>query len=62
MDDGLLDLVVFEEQSRFRTVCSVPRLFNGTVERIRGCRIKRITEVTIEAADKAGLFITGLSA
>jgi YegS/Rv2252/BmrU family lipid kinase len=49
VDDGLLDLVVFEEQSRFRTVCSVPRLFNGTVERIRGCRITRITEVTIEA-------------
>jgi diacylglycerol kinase (ATP) len=49
VDDGLLDLVVFEERSRFLTVCSVPRLFNGTVERIRGCRIRRITDVTIEA-------------
>jgi YegS/Rv2252/BmrU family lipid kinase len=49
VDDGELDLVVLEERSRLRTVCSVPRLFNGTVERSPGCRIRRITDVTIEA-------------
>jgi diacylglycerol kinase (ATP) len=49
VDDGELDLVVMEEQSRFATMCSLPRLFNGTVERVRGCTIRRIREATIES-------------
>jgi YegS/Rv2252/BmrU family lipid kinase len=49
VDDGELDLVVFEEHSRFKTVCALPRLFNGTVGQVRGCTITRIREVTIEA-------------
>jgi len=49
VDDGLLDLVVFEERSRFATVCALPHLFNGTVANVRGCRIDRLREVTIEA-------------
>jgi diacylglycerol kinase (ATP) len=49
VDDGQLDLVVFEERSRFRTICGLPRLFNGTIERVRGCRITRIREAIIEA-------------
>jgi diacylglycerol kinase family enzyme len=49
VDDGVLDLVVVEERSRFATVCQVPRLFNGTVGRIRGCTIRQIERVTIEA-------------
>jgi len=49
VDDGELDLVVIEERSRFRTICALPRLFNGTVNRINGCRITRLQEVTIEA-------------
>ncbi len=49
VDDGELDLVVFEERSRFKTVCALPRLFNGTVGQVRGCNITRVREVTIEA-------------
>jgi len=49
VDDGELDLVVMEERSRFATMCSMPRLFNGTVERVRGCTIRRIREATIES-------------
>jgi diacylglycerol kinase (ATP) len=49
VDDGELDLVVMEEQSRFATLCSMPRLFNGTVQRVRGCTIRRIREATIES-------------
>ena len=49
VDDGELDLVVFEERSRFATVCQMPRLFNRTVERAPGCTIRRITEATIES-------------
>jgi len=40
---------VMEEQSRFRTLCRMPRLFNGTVGRVPGCTIRRIREATIEA-------------
>ena len=49
VDDGVLDLVVFEERSRVATVCQMPRLFNGTVRRARGCTIRQIRRVTIEA-------------
>ena len=49
VDDGELDLVVMEEQSRIATLCGMPRLFNGTVERVRGCTIRRIREATIES-------------
>ena len=49
VDDGLLDLVVVEERSRFRTLCQVPRLFNGTVARMPGYTVRPIRDVTIEA-------------
>jgi diacylglycerol kinase (ATP) len=49
VDDGLLDLVVVEERSRLGTLVQLPRLFNGTADRIRGCTIQKIREVTIEA-------------
>ena len=49
VDDGELDLVTFEERSRFRTVCALPRLFNGTADRIAGCSTTRLREMTISA-------------
>lgn len=49
LDDGRLDLVIVEERARWRTICHVPRLFDGTVERIPGCSISHITEATIES-------------
>jgi YegS/Rv2252/BmrU family lipid kinase len=48
VDDGQLDLVIVEETSRWRTLCQVPRLFNGTVDRIAGCSIRRIERAAIE--------------
>lgn len=47
VDDGELDLVVMEERSRIATLCQMPRLFNGTIERVRGCTIRRVREATI---------------
>jgi diacylglycerol kinase family enzyme len=41
--------VTFEERSRFRTVCALPRLFNGTANQIAGCTIARLRELTISA-------------
>jgi len=49
LDDGRLDLVIVEERARWRTICQVPRLFDGTVERVPGCSICHITEATIES-------------
>ena len=49
LDDGLLDLVVIEERARWRTVCHVPRLFDGSVERIPGCSICHVKRATIES-------------
>lgn len=59
VDDGLLDLVVFEEQSRFATICALPRLFGGSVERVRGCRIDRVREATIEAEQPMTFHVDG---
>lgn len=49
VDDGLLDLVVVGERSRFRTCLQLPRLFNGTVAKIPGCVMSRIAHATIES-------------
>lgn len=49
VDDGVLDLVVVEERSRLATIGQLPRLFNGTIRRIRGCTIRQIGRATIEA-------------
>jgi diacylglycerol kinase (ATP) len=59
VDDGELDLVVVEEHSRVRTVCSLPRLFTGTIDRIDACRIARIRDVTIEAAQPLIFHVDG---
>jgi len=59
VDDGELDLVVVEERSRFRTICSVPHLFTGTANRIKGCRIARIKEATIETSAPMTFHVDG---
>lgn len=47
VDDGLLDLVVVDERSRVRTLCGLPRLFNNTIHRVRGCSTRLIETATI---------------
>jgi diacylglycerol kinase (ATP) len=59
IDDGLLDLVVIAERSRWATLRQVPRLFNGTIERIRGCTRSRIRGVTIEADEPMTFHVDG---
>src|SRR5262245_28287953 len=49
VDDGQLDLVVFEEVSRLATLAGLPRLFTGTIGRQRGVSIQRIERATIES-------------
>ena len=55
LDDGRLDLVVFEEASRLRTVGALPRLFSGRAAGARGLSIERIEQATIEC-DRPMLF------
>jgi YegS/Rv2252/BmrU family lipid kinase len=59
VDDGLLDLVVLEERWRLVTLTQLPRLFNGTVDRMRGCTIQRIREVTVEADQPMTFHVDG---
>ena len=49
LDDGFLDLVVFEEISRFRTFCAVPRFLAGRVAGLRGWSAERIERAAIES-------------
>jgi YegS/Rv2252/BmrU family lipid kinase len=49
VDDGRLDLVVFEERSRMSTVLAVPRLFTGGVARVAGVSIRQVETVEIRS-------------
>ena len=59
LDDGRLDLVVFEEVSRFATICAVPRLFRGGVERIRGMTTQQIERGRIESDAPMAFHVDG---
>ena len=48
IDDGLLDLVTFEERSRFLTLLGLPSLFTGHAERVPGVSIRKVTGAVIE--------------
>lgn len=49
LDDGLLDLVRFEERSRLATVCQLPLLFTGGVGRVRGVSVRRVVSTVVES-------------
>jgi diacylglycerol kinase family enzyme len=49
LDDGLLNMVVFEEVSRLATVWGLPRLFTGSVERLRGVEMRTIVSAAVES-------------
>jgi diacylglycerol kinase (ATP) len=49
IDDGLLDMVMFEERSRAATLWGLPKLFTGGVERVRGVSIRQVTDAVVES-------------
>jgi diacylglycerol kinase family enzyme len=49
LDDGQLDVVVFEETSRLAAVCQIPRLFTGNFDRAVGVTTWRIEHVVVES-------------
>jgi diacylglycerol kinase (ATP) len=59
IDDGLLDLVLYEERSRFATMCALPRLFTGGIERVRGMTMRQIDRARIESDVPMALHVDG---
>ena len=47
VDDGQLDLVVFEETSRLGAIAQIPRLFLGSFHRASGVSTRRFERMTI---------------
>jgi diacylglycerol kinase family enzyme len=60
IDDGRLDLVVFEERSRLATFCALPRAaLTGTVARIDGVSIEQVEQATIESEQPMAFHVDG---
>ena len=59
VDDGRLDQVVFEERSRFATLCGLPRLLRGRVDRVRGWSRVRVERSTIESDEPMAYHLDG---
>ena len=55
VDDGALDLVVVEERSRLASICRLPRLLTGSIDRVPAWSSRPVEEVTIES-DRPMLF------
>jgi diacylglycerol kinase family enzyme len=59
LDDGKLDLVVFEEVSRLATFRALPRLFTGHVTRARGFSVEQVVQATIEGEREMTFHVDG---
>jgi diacylglycerol kinase family enzyme len=59
VDDGLLDLVVFEERSRWATLLALPRLFTGGVAGVRGVSIRQLSAGVVECAQPMVFHVDG---
>jgi diacylglycerol kinase family enzyme len=59
LDDGKLDLVVFEETSRIGTVLALPRLFVGGLSRLRGMSTTQVSHVTITSETPMTFHVDG---
>jgi len=59
LDDGKLDLVVFEETSKLATVLALPRLFLGGVSRLRGMSSAQVDRVVITSESPMRFHVDG---
>jgi diacylglycerol kinase (ATP) len=59
VDDGRLDLVVYEEVSRFATLRALPKLFSGGIERVRGVTTRQIERGRIESDAPMAFHVDG---
>ncbi len=58
MDDGLLDLCILEKMKTWQALPRLPRLFNGTVEKVPFYKHYAVKELIIEREKDKGLFHT----
>lgn len=59
LDDGFLDMVVFEERSRIATIATVPKLFTGGIARVAGVSITRVTNAIVQSDGVMRVHIDG---
>jgi YegS/Rv2252/BmrU family lipid kinase len=58
-DDGQLDLVIFEERSRLRTLCALPRFFAGHAAGTPGLTVRRIDRAVLEGTGPLQYHVDG---
>jgi len=49
IDDGLLDVTIYENMPKFKIAANVRRLYNGTVGKVKGVRMFKTKELLIES-------------
>jgi diacylglycerol kinase (ATP) len=59
VDDGLLDLVVFEEATRLGAIATIPRLFTGGFSRVKGVTVRQVEKLTITADRPMAFHVDG---
>lgn len=59
LDDGLLDLVIFEERTRLSTILGLPRLFTGHVDRVHGVSMTKVAASVIRCDDAMLFHVDG---
>ena len=59
VDDGLLDLVVFQETTRLAAIATIPRFFTGTFDQVSGVTVRRIERVTISSDHPIAFHVDG---
>jgi diacylglycerol kinase (ATP) len=59
IDDGRLDLVVFEERTRAATLRGLPALFTGHVAAVRGVSIRQVTHAVVECEAAMAFHVDG---
>jgi YegS/Rv2252/BmrU family lipid kinase len=51
LDDGLLEICTVEEMGRIKYLMSIPKVFKGTHESIKGINFYRAKEITIQSSE-----------
>jgi len=59
LDDGLLELCTVEEMGRLKYLMSIPKVFKGTHESIKGINFYRAKEVVIQSSEPVLAQVSG---
>jgi YegS/Rv2252/BmrU family lipid kinase len=59
LDDGQLDMVLVQDRAPLVTLWKARRLFNGTLAKVKGVMVKRVTRVSIGAEEPLRFHVDG---